>query len=158
MELWTEFGKKLTSTKSVPEAVQAYQQTMSQRMQMAAEDSQKVAADSQKVTQKIMRTDGKLQQRVEVVSERSGTLVTRTQNVIQKVAAPPGQRPGGSSRRRRRAILGTKATALDSVEGALAYRVRVRLRTCTPLGTKVVCRQRGYKSPPLRAECPLLET
>jgi hypothetical protein len=58
MELWTEFGKKLTSTKSVPEAMQAYQQALSQRMQMAAEDSQKVAADSQRVAQKIMRMIG----------------------------------------------------------------------------------------------------
>ena len=58
MELWTELGKQLTSTKSTPEVVQAYQQAMSKRMQMAVEDSQKVAANSQKVTQKIMKLMG----------------------------------------------------------------------------------------------------
>jgi len=56
LELWTELGKKLTSTHSVPEAVQIYQQSMTQRMQMAAEDSQKFAADCQKLAQKVART------------------------------------------------------------------------------------------------------
>ena len=56
MELWTELGKKLTSTHSVPEAMQIYQQSMTRRMQMAAEDSQKFAADCQKFAQKLART------------------------------------------------------------------------------------------------------
>lgn len=56
LELWTELGKKLTSTHSVPEAVQIYQQSMTQRMQMAAEDGQKFAADCQKLAQKVART------------------------------------------------------------------------------------------------------
>ena len=56
MELWTELGKKLTSTHSVPEAMQIYQQSLTRRMQMAAEHSQKFAADCQKFAQKIART------------------------------------------------------------------------------------------------------
>ena len=56
LELWSELGKKLTSTHSVPEAVQIYQQSMTQRMQMAAEDGQKFAADCQKLAQKVART------------------------------------------------------------------------------------------------------
>lgn len=56
MELWSELGKKLTSTHSVPEAMQIYQQSMTRRMQMAAEDSQKFAADCQKFAQKLART------------------------------------------------------------------------------------------------------
>ena len=63
MELWTEFGKKLTSTKSVPEAMQAYQQALSQRMQMAAEDSQKVAADFTEICAEDYANDRKLRQR-----------------------------------------------------------------------------------------------
>ena len=55
LELWSELGKKLTATHSVPEAMQIYQQSLTQRMQMAAEDSQKFAADCQKLTQKIAR-------------------------------------------------------------------------------------------------------
>ena len=44
------------TTHSVPEAMQIYQQSMTQRMQMAAEDGQKFAADCQKFAQKIART------------------------------------------------------------------------------------------------------
>jgi hypothetical protein len=55
LELWSDLGKKLTATQSVPEAVQIYQQSLTRRMQMAAEDSQKLAADWQKLTQKVTR-------------------------------------------------------------------------------------------------------
>jgi hypothetical protein len=56
MELWTELGKKLTSTRSVPEAVEIYKQSLTRRMQMATEDSQKFAADCQKIAQKVARS------------------------------------------------------------------------------------------------------
>lgn len=55
-ELWTELGQKLTATHSVPEAVQIYQQSMTQRMQMVAEDNERFAADCQKLAQKVART------------------------------------------------------------------------------------------------------
>ncbi len=55
LELWSELGRKLTTTHSVPEAMQVYQQSMNQRMQMAAEDSQKFASDCQKLAQKFAR-------------------------------------------------------------------------------------------------------
>jgi hypothetical protein len=56
LELWSELGKKLTATQSMPEAVQIYQQSLTRRMQMASEDSQKLAADWQKLAQKFART------------------------------------------------------------------------------------------------------
>jgi hypothetical protein len=56
LELWTELGKKLTSSHSLPEAMQIYQQSLTKRMQMAAEDGQKFTADCQKFAQKIART------------------------------------------------------------------------------------------------------
>jgi hypothetical protein len=56
LELWSELGKKLTATHSVPEAVQIYQESLTRRMQMAAEDSQKFAADWQKLAQRVART------------------------------------------------------------------------------------------------------
>lgn len=56
LELWSELGKKLTETRSMPEAVQIYQQSLTRRMQMATEDSQKLAADWQKLAQKFART------------------------------------------------------------------------------------------------------
>jgi hypothetical protein len=55
VELWSELGKKLTETRSMPEAVQIYQQSLTRRMQMAAEDNQKLAADWQKLAQKFTR-------------------------------------------------------------------------------------------------------
>lgn len=56
MELWTELGRKLTATRSVPEAVEIYKQSLTRRMQMATEDSQKFAADCQKFAQKVARS------------------------------------------------------------------------------------------------------
>ena len=37
-DLWSELAKKLSETRSAPEALAAYQQCVAQRMQMAAED------------------------------------------------------------------------------------------------------------------------
>ena len=68
LELWSELGKKLTSTHSVPEAVQIYQQSLTQRMQMAAEDSQKFAADCQKLAQKVARTMSPWMERRKLIS------------------------------------------------------------------------------------------
>ncbi len=56
VELWTELGQKLTATRSVPEAVEIYKQSLTRRMQMATEDSQKFAADCQKMAQKVARS------------------------------------------------------------------------------------------------------
>jgi len=39
--------------RSVPEAMQAYQECISQRMQMAAEDGRRLSEDCQKIMQKI---------------------------------------------------------------------------------------------------------
>ena len=51
-ELWSGLATKLTSTRSLPEAMSAYQEGIAQRMQMAAEDGKRLAED----TQKIMKT------------------------------------------------------------------------------------------------------
>jgi hypothetical protein len=40
VDLWTGLAAKLTATRSVPEAVAAYQECVTQRMKMAAEDGQ----------------------------------------------------------------------------------------------------------------------
>jgi 16S rRNA U1498 N3-methylase RsmE len=53
VELWSGLATKLTTTRSVPEAMQAYQHCISQRMQMAAEDGRRLSEDCQKVMQKI---------------------------------------------------------------------------------------------------------
>ena len=53
MELWSGLASKLTATRSVPEAVQAYQESVAQRMQMAAEDGRRLFDECQKVSHKI---------------------------------------------------------------------------------------------------------
>jgi hypothetical protein len=55
-DLWSELAKKLSETRSAPEAVEAYQQCVAQRMQMAAEDGRRLYDDCQKITQTITRS------------------------------------------------------------------------------------------------------
>jgi hypothetical protein len=51
--LWSELAFKLTAMRSVPEAVEAYQTWIAQRMQMAAEDGQRLSNEYQTIMQKI---------------------------------------------------------------------------------------------------------
>jgi len=51
-----ELATKLTATRSVPEALEAYTKCVSQRMQMTAEDGQRVFNDCQQITQKITKS------------------------------------------------------------------------------------------------------
>jgi Phasin protein len=53
VELWSQLAAKLTTTRTVPEAVQAYQQSVAQRMQMAAEDGRRLFEECQKISHKI---------------------------------------------------------------------------------------------------------
>jgi Phasin protein len=55
MELWSELATKLSTTRSVPEALGVYQKSMAQRMQMAAEDGRKLFDECRNITQKITR-------------------------------------------------------------------------------------------------------
>ena len=55
VELWTGLTQKLTATRSVPEAVAAYQECVAQRMKMAAEDGQRIAEECQKGMTKVSR-------------------------------------------------------------------------------------------------------
>jgi Phasin protein len=54
--LWSELATKLTATRSVPEALEAYTKCISKRMQMTAEDGQHLFNDCQQVTQKITKS------------------------------------------------------------------------------------------------------
>ncbi len=53
VDFWSELGAKLTATHSLPEAMSAYQQCMTHRMQMAAEDGRRWYEDCQKLTHKL---------------------------------------------------------------------------------------------------------
>jgi hypothetical protein len=55
VDLWTELAAKLTATRSLPEAVGTYQECMTQRMQMAADDGRRMSEECQKFMQKFTR-------------------------------------------------------------------------------------------------------
>jgi hypothetical protein len=55
VELWTELPTKLSSTRSLPDALGTYQQCVTQRMQMAAEDGRRMSDEYQRFLQKLTR-------------------------------------------------------------------------------------------------------
>ena len=66
LSLWSDLANKLSGTKSFPEAFEAYSKSVSQRMQMAAEDGRKLVDECQQLTQKFTKslgTDGRAQLR-----------------------------------------------------------------------------------------------
>jgi hypothetical protein len=52
-QFWTELASRLSTTRSVPEAIQSYQQSVSERMQMAAEDARRLSDEWAKAVQRI---------------------------------------------------------------------------------------------------------
>jgi Phasin protein len=56
VEFWNELAAKLSASKSAPEAFETYRDSVTHRMQMAAEDGQRLMQDCQAVTQKITRS------------------------------------------------------------------------------------------------------
>jgi hypothetical protein len=53
VELWSELAAKLTTVRSVPEALEAYNKSVSQEMQMFAEDGQRLLHECEQISQKI---------------------------------------------------------------------------------------------------------
>ncbi len=56
VDLWSGLAAKLSSTRSVPEALEAYQKFVTQRMQMAAEDGQRLFDECRKISSGINRS------------------------------------------------------------------------------------------------------
>ena len=56
ISLWSDLASKLSGTKSVPEALDAYTKCVSQRMQMAADDGRKLVQEAQQMTQKFTQS------------------------------------------------------------------------------------------------------
>lgn len=54
-DLWSELATRLTATRSVPEAVEAYQAWIARRMEMAAEDGRRITEECQEILQKFTR-------------------------------------------------------------------------------------------------------
>lgn len=55
-EFWSDLTNKLTATRSVPEAMETYQKSIAQRMQMAADDGRRMAEDCQRIMGKITQS------------------------------------------------------------------------------------------------------
>ena len=55
VDLWTKLATKLSSTRSLPDALGTYQQCVTQRMQMAAEDGRRMSDEYQRFLQKFTR-------------------------------------------------------------------------------------------------------
>jgi hypothetical protein len=55
-DLWSEFATKLGTTRSFPDAIQSYQELMSQRMKIAAEDAQRLSDEYGNIVQKLSRS------------------------------------------------------------------------------------------------------
>jgi hypothetical protein len=55
LDLWSELATKLLATRSVPEALAAYQETVTQRVRMAADDGQKLIDECKEITGIITR-------------------------------------------------------------------------------------------------------
>lgn len=56
LDFWSELATKLSASKSAPEALETYRDSVTHRLQMAAEDGQRLMQDCQTVTQKITRS------------------------------------------------------------------------------------------------------
>ncbi len=59
VELWSGLATRLAGTRTMPEAMQAYQESVSKRMQLAAEDARRLTEECQKLMQKVGGTLGK---------------------------------------------------------------------------------------------------
>jgi hypothetical protein len=56
VELWSQLAAKLSATHSVPEALSAYQESVTRRMQMAADDGKRMSSDCQEIMGKITKS------------------------------------------------------------------------------------------------------
>src|SRR5262245_27472644 len=55
IELWSDLPRKVATAGSVPQAMEAYAKTVSQQMQMTAEQGQQAINDYQKISHKLTK-------------------------------------------------------------------------------------------------------
>lgn len=56
IELWSELAAKLSASRSVPDGLEAYRDSIAQRVQMATEDGRRLFEDGQKIIAAITRS------------------------------------------------------------------------------------------------------
>ena len=59
VDLWSQLAAKLAATRSIPEALGAYQESVAQRMQMAAEDGRRLSDDCREIITRITNSPSK---------------------------------------------------------------------------------------------------
>jgi vacuolar-type H+-ATPase subunit E/Vma4 len=55
-EFWSDLARKVSTTRNPSEALAAYQESVAQRMQMAAEDGRRLFEECQKISEKLSRS------------------------------------------------------------------------------------------------------
>jgi len=55
-DLWSELANKMSAARSMPDAINIYQQCAAQRMQMVADDGRRLFEDSQKIMSTLARS------------------------------------------------------------------------------------------------------
>jgi hypothetical protein len=53
VDLWSQLATRLAATRSIPEALGAYQESVTQRMQMAAEDGKRLSDDCREIMSRV---------------------------------------------------------------------------------------------------------
>src|SRR3974377_1517012 len=107
VDLWSELARKLSKTRSVPEALEAYQTCVAQRMQMAADDGRQLFNECQKITQKIHQSLSTGWPTGSQADALAFTILTTVRDAARRraeekarIAAERGrQRPGEGARR-----------------------------------------------------------
>jgi len=56
VDLWSDLATRLSTTRSIPDALGAYQETVAQRLQMATDDGRRMATECQDIMEKITRS------------------------------------------------------------------------------------------------------
>jgi hypothetical protein len=56
VDLWSALASKMTTLRSAPEAMQAYQECLAERMQMGAEDGRRLAKQCEELMQRVTRS------------------------------------------------------------------------------------------------------
>jgi hypothetical protein len=56
VDLWSDLAARLTASRSIPDALSAYQKCAAERMQMAAEDGRRMTSDVQKMMGKVAQS------------------------------------------------------------------------------------------------------
>jgi hypothetical protein len=56
VDLWSDLATRLSATRSIPDALGAYQETVAQRLQMATDDGRRMTSECQEIMEKITRS------------------------------------------------------------------------------------------------------